>query len=82
MTEITIVNLILAIIILVLGIWAYGKKKVDAALFVGVSFGLFAISHLLTLVGLSGKLNALLIVIRILGYLTAIFAVYRIGIQK
>ena len=80
--EITIVNLILAVIILVLGIWAYGKKKTDAALLIGIAFGLFAISHLLTLLGLSGTLNTLLIVIRILGYLTAIFAVYRIGLQK
>ena len=80
--EITIVNLILAVIILILGIWAYGKKKAGAALLVGIAFGLFAISHLLTLLGLAGTLNTILIVIRILGYLVAIFAVYRIGIQK
>lgn len=80
--EITIVNLILAVIILVLGIWAYGKKKAGAALLLGIAFGLFAISHLLTLLGLAGTLNTLLIVIRILGYLVAIFAVYRIGTQK
>jgi hypothetical protein len=80
--EITIINLILAVIILALGIWAYGKKKADAALLVGIAFGLFAVSHLLTLLGLAGTLHILLIIIRILGYLTAIFAVYRIGIQK
>ena len=80
--EITIVNLILAVIILALGIWAYSKKKTDAALLVGIAFGLFAVSHLLTLLELADTLNTLLVVIRILGYLTAIFAVYRIGTQK
>jgi len=79
---ITIVNLILAVIILAMGIWAYGRKKADAALLVGIAFGLFAISHLLTLLGLAETLNTLLIIIRILGYLTAIFAVYRIGTHK
>ena len=80
--EITTVNLILAVIILILGIWAYSKKKADAALLIGIAFGLFGVSHLLTLLGLSRTLNTLLIVIRILGYLTTIFAVYRIGKQK
>ncbi|MFC1909982.1 hypothetical protein ACFLXC_01655 [Chloroflexota bacterium] len=80
--EITIVNLILAAIVLILGIWAYVKKKAGSALLVGIAFGLFAISHLLTLLGLAGTLNTLLVVIRILGYLVTIFAVYRIGIQK
>lgn len=80
--EITIINLILAVIVLVVGIWAYGRKKVAAPLLVGIAFGLFALSHLLTLLGLAGALNTLLIIIRIIGYLVAILAVYKMAIQK
>ncbi len=80
--EITIVNLILASVILVLSIWAYCKKKITAALLMGIAFGLFAVAHLLTLLGLAGTLTTLLIAIRTLGYLTAMFAVYRIGTQR
>ena len=80
--DITVVNLILASAVLVVGIWAYGRKKVGAALLVGIAFGLFATAHLLTLLGLAGTLHTLLIVIRTLGYLTAMVAVYRIGTQK
>ena len=74
--EITIVNLILALVILVMGIWAYRTKGAGFALYTGLGFGLFAISHLLTLLGLADTLNALLIVIRIVGYLLVIVALY------
>lgn len=72
----TAVNLILAVIILVMGIWAYRKRQAGFALYTGIGFGLFAVSHLLTLFGLAGTLNALLIVIRIAGYLLVIVALY------
>jgi len=73
---ITIVNLILALIILLLGIWAYRTKRAPFALYTGLGFGLFALSHLLTLLGLAGALNVLLIIIRIIGYLLVILALY------
>jgi hypothetical protein len=72
----TVVNLILAVIILVMGIWAYRTKGAGFALYAGLGFGLFAISHLLTLLGMADALNALLIVIRIVGYLLVIAALY------
>jgi hypothetical protein len=80
--DITLVNLILASVVVVLGIWAYARKKAGAALLVAMAFGLFAIAHLLTLLGLAGTLNTLLIVIRTLGYLAAMVAVYRIGTRN
>ena len=70
------VNLILAVIILVMGIWAYRKKEAGFALYTGIGFGLFAVSHLLSLFWLPGTLNALLIAIRIIGYLLVIVALY------
>ena len=71
---ITIVNLILSVAIFVLGIGAYGKKKNGMALYIGVAFALFGLSHLLTLLGLAQSLTTYLIIIRTLAYLIVIFA--------
>ncbi len=80
--SITLVNLILAAVVLVLGIWAYARKQSKAGLLVGVAFGLFAVAHLLTLLGMATTLNTLLILIRVLGYVAAMAAVYRLGTQR
>jgi uncharacterized membrane protein (UPF0136 family) len=79
---VTTVNLVLTIIILALGIWAYIRQRSIGALLVGIAFGLFAVSHLLTLLGLATTFTNLLIAIRILGYLTALVAVFRIGMGR
>jgi len=72
---ITTINFVLCVIILALGIWAYAKKKGDAALYIGIAFGLFAISHLImTLLGLAAGLTVFLIVIRLIAYLLVLFA--------
>jgi hypothetical protein len=71
---ITIVNLILSVAIFVLGIGAYGKKKNGMALYIGLAFSLFGLSHLLTLLGLAQSLTTYLIIIRTLAYLIVIFA--------
>ena len=80
--EITLVNLILAVIILLLGIWAYAKTSAAIALYAGIAFGLFGVSHLLTLLGLAGGLTVPLIAVRTIAYLLVIFALYRILAQK
>lgn len=92
---ITIVNLILTTIILILGIWAFFKRKSDialrsskaiaipdVALYIGIAFGLFAVSHALTLAGLAASLEAFIISIRIIGYLLVIVALCRILMKK
>jgi len=71
------VNFVLCIVIFALGIWAYVKKKGDAALYIGIAFGLFAISHLMTLLGLAAGLTIFLIVIRLIAYLLVVFALCR-----
>jgi hypothetical protein len=82
MDSIAIVNLILSIVIIVLGIWAYTKKKGVVPLYIGIAFGLFAISHLLTLLGLAASLTVFLIIIRLAAYLLVVFAVYQILTKK
>jgi hypothetical protein len=71
---ITIINVILTVVIFILGIALYGMKKNTMALYVGIAFGLFAISHLATLLDLASSLTMPLIVIRTLAYLVVIFA--------
>ena len=78
MTPIVTVNLLLCIIILILGIWGYSKKKQDVPLYIAIAFGLFGISHIITLLGLAASLTVFLIVIRLIAYLLVIFALYRV----
>jgi len=92
---VTIINLVLTTVILILGIWAFfkrrsdiaqGNKKAiaipDVALYIGIAFGLFAVSHALTLAGLAKSLEALIISIRIIGYLLVIVALCRILVKR
>jgi hypothetical protein len=79
---VTVINLVLTTVILILGIWAFVKRKSDIALYVGIAFGLFAVSHALTLAGLAASLETLLIVIRTIGYLLVIVAMCRILMKK
>ena len=78
----TSINLVLCIVILALGIWAFIKKKWDVPLYIGIAFGLFGISHTLTLMGLAASLSAFVIVIRVIGYLLVIVALCRILMKK
>ncbi len=71
---ITAVNLVLTIIIFVLGVALYGKKKNVIALYIGIAFGLFAISHLATLLDLAATLTLPLIIVRAVAYIIVIFA--------
>ena len=73
-----VVNLILCIIILALGIWGCTKKKDDVPLYIGIGFGLFGVSHVLTLLGLAASLTALLVAIRLVAYLLVVLALYRV----
>jgi hypothetical protein len=79
---VTIINLVLTTVILILGIWAFVKRKSDVALYIGIAFGLFAVSHALTLAGLAASLEAFLIVVRTIGYLLVIVALCRILMKK
>jgi hypothetical protein len=101
---VTVINLALTTIILILGLWAFFKRRSDLArskltgsgtpapsravaipgvsLYIGVAFGLFAISHALTLAGLAKSLEVFIISIRIIGYLLVIVAPSRILMKK
>ena len=74
----TIVNLVLCVVIVVLAIVAYINKKSRIAMYIGVAFALYGISHFMTLIGLATSLTDVLLVVRTLGYLVIIFALYKI----
>ena len=77
-----VVNFILCLVILGLGIWAYAKKKYDVPLYIGIAFGLFAISHLLKVLDMAAGLEPFLIAVRIVAYLLVIYALTRVAVKK
>jgi len=82
MDTITLLNLILCIIIVVLGCVGFKKAKEKWPLYIAITFGLFGLSHLLTLLGLKDTLEAFLIAIRTVAYLLVIYTVYRVAFKK
>ena len=77
-----ITNLVLCIIILVLGILGYRRSRNISPLFIGIAFGLFGVSHLMTLLDLKATLTTFLIVIRTIAYVMVVFALYRIAFRR
>ena len=82
MDPITLVNLILCVIIVIFGCVGFRKAKDKWPLFIAISFGLFGLSHLLTLLGLKETLTVFLIAIRTVAYLLVIYTVYRVAFRK
>ena len=71
-----LVNLLLCIVILVLGYLVYRKRNSISALFIGVAFGMFGLSHLSTLLGLTLFPEVTFVLLRICGYLFVFAALY------
>lgn len=72
----TILNLCFDIIIVVLGLLAFKRKQYVLALYVALGFGMFALSYVEIIMGLSAQ-NISVIFIRILGYLVIIYALLK-----
>ena len=71
-----LVNLLLCIVILVLGYMVYRKRNSISALFIAVAFGMFGLSHLSTLLGMSLFPEVTFVLLRICGYLFVAAALY------
>ena len=74
-----VVNLVLCAIILAFGLIGWRRSGKAFALYVGIAFGLFGLSHLATILGLKASLEAALIVVRTLAYLLVAFGVYQVA---
>jgi hypothetical protein len=79
---ITLVNLILCIVIVVFGCVGFKRAGEKWPLYIAITFGLFGLSHLLTLLGLKETLEAFLITIRTIAYLLVVYTVYRVAFKK
>jgi len=77
-----ILNLVLCIIIFILGCVGHKRKGDRLPLFIGIAFGLFAVSHLATFLGLKETLTVPLIVIRTLAYLIVVYTLYRVAFKR
>ncbi|MGA2675262.1 MAG: hypothetical protein ACLQG5_09270 [Methanobacterium sp.] len=78
----TLMNFIFGVIILILGLWVFRLKKYTLALYVALGFGLFAVSWLEVLLGAISSNNISIILIRALGYIVIVFALFREVILK
>jgi hypothetical protein len=70
------VNLTLCIVIFALGLYEFSQRRSPVELYVGIAFGLFGVSHLLGILGLSAALTTPLIIIRLAAYLLVIYGLY------
>lgn len=74
---VTFVNLVLCTIIVYLGYFSSRKTGDTLPLYIGAAFGLFGVSHALTLLGFKVPLTIPLIIVRTLAYLLVIYALFR-----
>jgi uncharacterized membrane protein len=79
---IALVNLALCVIIVLVAIWAYMKKKTKLPLYIGGGFGLFGISHFATVIDAYSSLYDALLVLRVIGYLLVIFGLLTTVVDK
>ncbi|MEX2548535.1 MAG: hypothetical protein WD830_12235 [Chloroflexota bacterium] len=79
---IEVVNFILTVVVLALGVLVYNRDRSMVALLIGIAFGIFAVSHLMELLNLTTQLATVIIVIRIIAYLLAIYALFRLWQQR
>ncbi len=70
------------IIILALGFWGYNKSKDKVPLYIGIAFVIFGISYIITLQGLKGNLESVLIIIRGIAYIILSYAVYKLAFKR
>ena len=79
---ITLINTIFCFIILILGFIGYKRGGDVWPMLIGIAFGVFGVTHLLTLLDLKEALATFLLAIRIIAYLLVALTVARIGYRQ
>jgi len=74
-------NFIFGIIIVILGLWVFKRKQYVLALYLALGFGIFILSYMEVLLGLSNS-DITVIFLKILGYLIIIYALIREALIK
>ncbi len=74
---VNIINIILCTVIVAMGFISYNKNQNAIPLLIAIAFLIFGVSHIINFIGLADELQAALMIIRILGYLTVVIAMYQ-----
>ena len=74
---VNIINIILCTVIVILGFMAYKRGRKMVPLLIAIAFLIFDVSHLVNFFGLADNWEAFLMIIRTLGYLTVVLAMYQ-----
>jgi len=74
---VTVLNFVLNLAIIAVGLMAYMKTKGVTQLYIALAFVLFSITHLLTLLDVATAMATLVFVLRAMGYVTIIYALYK-----
>jgi hypothetical protein len=77
----TTLDLVFGVIILILGLWVYKIKQYALALYLALAFGIFAVSYLEVLLGISTS-NISVIFLKVLASLVIIYALIREALVK
>ena len=74
-------TLIFGIIIVILGLWVFKRKQYVLALYIALGFGIFILSYIEILLGLSNS-DITVIFLQALGYLIIIYALLKEALIK
>lgn len=81
--DVASVNLFFCLFIFIVGCFIYAKNKKNKAPFnIGVAFGIFSVSHLLTLMGMDRDFQTTILLTRIFGYLIIAFTLYNMEFSE
>jgi uncharacterized membrane protein YdcZ (DUF606 family) len=76
------INFFLCLVILVMGYGIYTKRENFSALLIGIAFGLFGLSHLIQLFGITGIPETTFLLTRICGYILVIAALWLVFLSE
>lgn len=74
---VNIINIILCTVIVIMGIISFRGNGRIVPMIIAIAFLIFGISHIITFIGLAEEWEGALMVIRTLGYLAVVFAMYK-----
>ncbi len=75
-------NLVLCIIIMILGFLGYKRNRNQVPLYISIAFGLFGISHLMSLFKGENNPEGILVATRIVAYILVIVALYKAAFES
>jgi hypothetical protein len=73
---VVVINLFLCLVILVMGYSIFRKRENFSAFLIGSAFGLFGLSHLIQIIGITWIPEVTFILTRVCGYILVIAALW------